>query len=279
MKSPDIFAYTDSLLYLKDWFQYQKEKNPHFSYTTFSQKAGFKSRSFIQLVLKDQRSISAKSLFPMLKGLGLKAKEAHFFEALVDFRQAKSHEEKALHWERIRKLGKSSSAAKLRSQEFDFFREWYIAPLREIICNTEFKDDFEDLSQTIQPKITPKQAKDALNLLKDLKLIQQNKKGLWEHSDQHIHASSLSISHALREFQRTNAELASQALERFPRPERNISTITLGTDEKGFQAINQLISEFQENVVKIVEESDNANRVFQMNVQFFPLSKNFKTRE
>lgn len=276
MNKPSIYAYTDSLEYLKDWFEYQKAHSDYFSFASFSRKASFKSRSFIQLVLKDERKISSKSVFQMISGLGLQGKEAHFFEALVDFRQAKTNEEKCLHWQKIRKLGKSSPQAKLRAQEFDFFKEWYLAPLREVVCNYNFEDNFANLASMLVPRITLSQAQSGFEILTNLKLIQKSENGLWEHSNQHIQASSLTQSLAVRQFQKENNRLAEQSLDRFKRTERNISTITLGTNPVGFQALNELIKEFQENVVKIVEENEGAEQVMQLNVQLFPVSKSWK---
>lgn len=277
MDEPVIYAYTDFLEYLREWFRYKKGSTSHFSFASFSLKAGFKSRSFIQAVLKGDRKISSKSLFQMIEGLQLNEKEAHFFEALVDFRQAPSHQEKELHWKRIRKLGKSSPQAKLRSQEYDFFKEWYLAPLREVICNLDLKFnekiDYQSLAHQLTPKISRKQAEEGFSLLKDLNLIVAGDDGYWTHSEQHVQASPITRSLAVREFQRINHKLAQESLDRFKRQERNSSTITLGTDEDGFRALNELIQEFQENVIKIVEEGHKVQRVFQLNLQLFPVSK------
>lgn len=280
MTQPSIYAYTDCLEYLQDWFEFQKSSNQHFSFASFSRKAGFKSRSFIQLVLKAERKISSKSLFQIIQGLGLEGNEAHFFEALVDFRQAPTHEEKELHWVRIKKLGRFSDLVKVNSQEFDFFKTWYLAPLREIICNLNLKCsepvDFKMLSSTLSPSVPVRKIQEGFQLLKDLKLIVEDENECWTHSNQHLQASSLTRSLAVRQFQKENNKLAEESLDRFKRTERNISTITLGTNNQGFREINQLIQEFQENVVKIVEENSGAEQVFQLNVQLFPVSKNFK---
>ena len=66
--------------------------------------------------------------------------------------------------------------------------------------------------------------------------------------------------------------------ERHDRKERDISTITFSTTEKGFSKIKNLIGEFQNEVIKIVERHDDAERVYQPDVQLFPLSRTMKDK-
>jgi uncharacterized protein (TIGR02147 family) len=44
---PDIFTYSNSRLFLKDYYGERKKAHPSFSYRYFANKAGFKSKTFI----------------------------------------------------------------------------------------------------------------------------------------------------------------------------------------------------------------------------------------
>lgn len=280
MNEPDLYAYTDYVEYLNDWFAFHKAKSKGFSFASFSRRAGFKSRSFIQLILKGERNISSKSLFQMIQGLQLGDKDALFFEALVDFKQAPTDLEKELHWKKVRQLGKGSPQAKLRSQEFDFFKNWYLAPLREIICNLKIKVDSpldaQALGALLNPSVSARKITEGLEILQSLNLMVPDQDHCWTHSEQHVQASALTQSLAVRQFQKDNHKLAQESLDRFKRNERNISTITLGTNEEGFQQLNDLVQEFQQNVIKIVEQQDEVQKVFQLNLQLFPVSHQIK---
>ena len=77
----------------------------------------------------------------------------------------------------------------------------------------------------------------------------------------------------VRNFQKQNIQLAGEALERFDKNDRNISTITLSTTEEGFERIQDLIRDFQNDVIKVVEEYEDVEKILQLNLQFFPLCR------
>ena len=83
---------------------------------------------------------------------------------------------------------------------------------------------------------------------------------------------------AIRNFQKQNNRLALEALERHQRQDRDISTITLGTTQKGFEEIKNLIVSFHDDVLKIVQRNEAAERVYQVNLQMFPLTKIMKNK-
>jgi uncharacterized protein (TIGR02147 family) len=272
-----IFDYSSYLEFLKDWFEEQKSGNKSFSYAWFSTRAGFRSRSFMQFVLRGERPLSVKSAFKVAQALGLNKRETQYFETLISFAQARTDEEKTFLWDKIRNLNKSSKAIKLKGQEFDFFKHWYVAPLRELVCNIDFKDDFAFLGRQLSPQISAKEAKEAFSLLLDLKLIRA-KGSIYEHADLHLKASEEMHSLALRNFQKMNNQLAFETFERHRKEERNISTITLGTTDQGFADLQELIQSFHEDVVRIVEKYDGADRAYQLNLQLFPVTRPFRNK-
>ena len=76
----------------------------------------------------------------------------------------------------------------------------------------------------------------------------------------------------LRHFQKENLQLASKAIDRFPRPQRDISTLTVSISEDGANRIREELADFRKKLVNIVAEDQNVDRVYQINFQSFPLS-------
>ncbi len=52
---PNIFNYMDYREFLEDFYDEQKSANKAFSYQYFANKAGFKSKSFIKLVIDGKK--------------------------------------------------------------------------------------------------------------------------------------------------------------------------------------------------------------------------------
>jgi hypothetical protein len=67
-------------------------------------------------------------------------------------------------------------------------------------------------------------------------------------------------------------DLAKRSLRTHPKDLRNVSTMTMNISAANFMEIQDLIGDFQNNVAQIVEASDTSDRVYQLNIQLFPLS-------
>jgi uncharacterized protein (TIGR02147 family) len=68
-------------------------------------------------------------------------------------------------------------------------------------------------------------------------------------------------------------KLASNALEQVSTPRRDISTLTAGVSEEGFNIIKKEIQLFRKRLVQLIDEDKNQDRVYQINFQLFPLTK------
>ncbi len=271
--SVNIFNYTNYIEYLNDWFKAKKASQPNYSYQMLANKAGFKSRSFMQFVMRAERPLNLKTIPKVTLALNLNKSQAQYFEAMVFFKESKDHETRLRYWEVMKKLGKSSKIIQLQSTQFEYLKDWYLAPLREVICKVDFKNDYAYLGRLLLPSISSAKAKDAVQTLSKLKLVKR-KGAIYKAMDKHIQAFQLVQSLAIRNFQKQAFLLGNFAHERIPKEQRDLSTITLSSSEDGFEKIKKLAKEFRKDVLKIVEESDSYNRVFQLNLQFFPVSVN-----
>ena len=74
-------------------------------------------------------------------------------------------------------------------------------------------------------------------------------------------------------------ENASKALQSLPKKERNFSGLTLGISAQAYEKICSEIRLFQDKVLAIAEEDRNSDRVYQLNLQLFPVSVSTKLRK
>ena len=73
-------------------------------------------------------------------------------------------------------------------------------------------------------------------------------------------------------YHREMMRLASEALERVPRDEREISSVTLCIDGSRMEALKRDLEHFERDLLQRYC-ADDADRVVQVNFQMFPLSK------
>lgn len=66
---------------------------------------------------------------------------------------------------------------------------------------------------------------------------------------------------------------AVAAVENYPKTERTIFGITVGVSAEMFEIINAEIAAFKDRIVTLVSRDDKGGRVYQLNMQLFPMSK------
>ncbi len=112
---------------------------------------------------------------------------------------------------------------------------------------------------------------EALSRLCTLGLIIR-KKNHWMLLSKNLTTSNDVPNFLLRKVNREYIEKAIEALEDVPMDRRNISGITMAIDVKKLPIAKQMIQDFRRDLAKVLE-SGKKNQIFRLNVQFFPISK------
>jgi uncharacterized protein (TIGR02147 family) len=269
----NIFTYTNYRHLLKDFYEDMKRKTPAFSYHVFAQKAGFKTKSYLIDVIAGRKALSRESVLRVTRAMGLKKKETEFFETLVHFNDAAILKDREIYFGRLKTIAGKSSAKTLQTDQYAYFSEWYHPVIRELLTQEGFDGDSESLAKRVLPSISARQTKDAVALLLRLNLIQKAPGGRFKLKDTALTTGDEVTSLAILKYQHKALELAAEALERVPAPKRDISTLTAGVSEEGFNIVKKEIQLFRKRLVQIIDEDKNQDRVYQVNFQLFPLTK------
>ena len=269
--APSLRSFLDYREYLKAHFEFQKKTNRFFSHAFFARKAGFKSRTFILKVMQGEKSLSRSSIYKVALALSLGKKDQDYFSLLVFFNDAKSGEEKNFFFNQLKSLNKDSRSSLLRNDQFQYFNNSYNAVIREIVAFTDFQEDYKRLGEMVSPNISAKKAKESVDLLLRLKLILK-KEARYEQTDTVVTTGDEICSLAVQNFQRENLELASEALGKYSE-EKDISTITFGTNATGYLQIKREVVNFRKRLLGIMANQKGLDQVYQLTFQLFPLSK------
>jgi len=269
MKS--IFDYLEYRDFLKDFYEEKKTEHSYFSYRLFGAKVGIDASYLAKVIIKT-RHVADPSIRRITEFCGLKGAEADYFEALVHFVKSKSHKTSKLLFEKLLSL-KGVKSNKLLEHQYAFYQKWYHSAIRSIIEFCDFKGNFKALAERLSPPITVKEAKDSIRLLEKLQLIKKDETGVWHMAATAITTGAEWSSLAIQSFQEETIKLSSKSLTRHPKQVRDVSTITMNINETDFEEIKERIKEFRASIIKYVNEQSAPDRVMQLNIQFFPLSK------
>ena len=81
-KSVSIYDYTDYRLYLRDYYEEQKTKNPAFSYRYFAKKAGFNSSGLYKDIVDGRTGITRSLILRFATAMKLMPKQQEYFETI-----------------------------------------------------------------------------------------------------------------------------------------------------------------------------------------------------
>jgi uncharacterized protein (TIGR02147 family) len=271
-----VFEYDNYRDYLRDLYGFYKKTKPQFSYRYFSQKAGFRSPNFLKLVIEGKRNLSPESIERFTSALKLNKKETEFFRILVHLNQARTIGEKKLYAEQLMQSRTFRYIHPLRQDQYRYYAEWYNIPIRELTTLPEFSEDPGWIARSLLPPISPQQAQKALDLLLQLGLLERDESGRLVQADAFISTGDEVTSTSVANYHREMIQKGSEALDRFPGPDRDVSSVTMALSEEVFQEIKSLIQKFRKELLAIADQDQRPEGVYQVNFQLFPLAKRAK---
>lgn len=268
----NVFEYVDLSKFLEDFYLAKKEKSKCFSYRQFARNANV-SPSLLQDVIVGRRSLSEVAAVKFSSAMKLNKNESEYFLWVVRFNKAKTPEAKNAAFAEISRYRTKAKMKFLDQDQFDFYSQWYHSTVRLLTTFKCFDESPEWIANTLNPKITPKQAKDSLNLLERLKLLVRNSNGNLEISQGILSTDYELNSLAIRNYNRSMMTMGTESIDSIGREFREISTLQISISENGFKEIKERIRRFKEEIMEVaVNEKVDPELIYHMNLQLFPLT-------
>jgi uncharacterized protein (TIGR02147 family) len=268
----NIFTYIDYREFLEDFYDEQKRVNKAFSYQYFANKAGFKSKSFIKLVIDGKKNLTNDSIQKLNNVLRLNEKAFSYFCDLVAFNQTRSIQQRNFYFEKLTQYNKRSTARTVIHDQYEIYSKWYYSTLRELVVAFDFKGDFELLGKRLKPAISARKAREAVKLLVKLRFIE--KKGdKYFQCDPLITTGDEVRSLAISNFHIQNLGVAISSIDTVKSCDRDISCLVLGLSDEGFKRVKDEIQQFRKKLLAIAAAETIIDRVYHLNFQAIPVSE------
>jgi uncharacterized protein (TIGR02147 family) len=268
--SVSVFHYSDYRRFLKDAFALKGDSKKPFSYRAICGKTGIKSSGHLTLVLQGKANISIRLTLKFARFCKLNKRETEYFQYLVLFNQAKSHHDKLDYFRRMISF-KESLVHVVDANQYEYYNKWYHSAIRALLEIIPVNDNFEELANAVQPRISVDEAQKSLALLERLGLAGKDEKGFYRPTDRMIDSGPTVGTLALTNYALNQLDLGKEAFDRFPVDERIFSWVTLGISERGYARVVEELRAFRQKMYEIAKE-DTSERVYQINIQAFPVS-------
>ncbi|MFP4162403.1 MAG: TIGR02147 family protein [Chitinispirillaceae bacterium] len=276
----DIFNYTDYRKFLNDYYLEKKSCHRHFTVRYIAKEVGFKSASFFSQLVRGRSNISLELAGKFSTFMNLTKTQSAYFETLILYNQARSHEEKRIYFEKLTTF-RQSKIKQIDAKYFEFYDKWYYSALRELFYIYPFDGkDYKGLAKLLEPSISPQQARRAVARLEKWGLIRKDQNGFYVRSDNQSISTGLDAhSFYINNYQRAVLNLAKEAIDNFAKDSRQFSTLTLSLSPSGYKNFLWELQEFRHKLLSLGENDSEEDRIYQLNIQLFPLSKQLQRKK
>lgn len=267
----NLFEYLNYRDFLKDAYEERHASDWRFSHRYIAEKAGFDASMFNK-ILQGKRNLTSRLVSVFADIFCSDEREKKYFADMVAFNQAKNHSESRQFLEKL-VATKECKVQDVAKDQFEYFDNWYHAVIRELVTFYPYVGDDAALGLMVRPPITAREVKSSIALLERLSMIRKNETtGFYEQTQGLISSGSESYNTAVNSYIQQNLAVAQDAMDRFNRDERNLSTLAFGCDEATYLELVEMVRRFRREVLAKVGQCQKPNRVFQLGMQIFPLS-------
>ena len=269
-----VMEYNNFRIYVRDFYSERKDRSGY-TWRDFAKAAGYSSPVFLKLVCDGKANLSEVGVERVAAAMGLVGVDLQYFRLLVAFNQCKDSAAKKKIYKQMRAIAEENAVSLVGAEQYDYFETWHNPVLRELAPKMKGATPAK-MAEQVKFGVTTADVKKALAMLTELGLLKKDDEGNYVQASKSVTTGDIDVTAlAVRDMHRQMGNLAVKAIDEVPVDERDISGMTLGVSEVAFQKIVKEITDFRRRIGAIVMDDTGAERVYRMNVQLFPLTKDF----
>lgn len=263
-------GFLDYREYLSAFFEQRKAVAPWYSYKVFGDGVGL-DQSQVFRILQKNLHISKRALPRFVKYLQLDAREAAYFEKLVELGRARRESDARRLFAEVLEL-KGSQSRELGDDQYELYAKWYHSVVRTLLGFVRIRDEYELLGKMVSPPISAEEARSSVELLERLGLAMRDGSGYWKLSGLTLTTGKDYRSKLVRAYQAESMKLAMQSLEVHEKSERDVNVMNMALDESAFRDCLLILNTAREEIRERVEKVKTPDRVVRLASAFFPVA-------
>jgi len=265
-------AYVDCRAFLLEYFQKTKTAVGRYSYAEFAADLGFAPTGFINQIVKGRRPLTVRMSTRIAAALGLNGLERRYFVTLTNYTNEKSTKIREELFQKLISLKTTALPSADDQDILTYFSEWYHPVIRELVGRQDFSADPAWIAENLIPRIRPNQAKNSLALLKRLGLIKLVKNRL-QQTEKSLSTGPQVKNISVIRYHQQMIDLGKEALTRTNAKDRNITALTVRISAADAEVMMQKLYDFQMQLLKEAEAKNDGEKIYQVNMQMFPVAK------
>jgi uncharacterized protein (TIGR02147 family) len=274
---PEIHSIPDFREFLKLYAESAKKRRPNWSYGAWAKSLGLKSASSITKVVHGQRQPGPDLVDRLIRYFKFYGKEEEHFRNLILLARSgkNAHIQKMILRESEAVTAKKFESRMIEICQFHLLSDWWHYSVRELLKLKKFDRNPRAIAKLFRRALSPNQIRESFSILERLSLIRRNAKLEFEVVDATVSTPSGIRNEALQKYHSQMLGIAQDRIRDVPPDRRHFHGFTFLLHEKNLPKAKMLIQEFVERFDQLLDPTD-ATALYQMQVQLFPLTEDFK---
>jgi len=265
-----ITEYQDYRSFMLDYYE-ERKANSAFSWRNFAKDSGFTSSSYLNLVCHGKACLSRVGARRVAKAMDLSGEQTEFFVSMVTFEETQKDEVKKAAFEKMQVMVKNNKVRVAGDEVATYFESWWNPVLREL---APMMPGFtpEQIAKKFYFGITRVDVRDSLDFLVKNGFLKKVANHVYERTNKAVRGSSEAIPASIRSMHKQMALHAARSIEILPKSERNFSGLTVAASKKTYEQVVEELNKCRKKIASIVASADDADRIYRLNLQLFPIT-------
>jgi uncharacterized protein (TIGR02147 family) len=274
--APNIYRYDDFRVFLKEVFQYRKDRDGDYSYRKFAKDAGIANPGYLLDVIVGKRTLSDNAVKKTAAAFELNEAETEFFRLLVDFGQSKKDGKRQEIYQEILYRRNRSRFARLSPSLVKYYQDYHYPLVYSALHALDFRGDYEHFGGAFDPPIAPAALKKYIRDLCEWELVKQGADGRYAVTEAFVEPPE-TMGALVRRLNREWILQAAESLFRHAPEDRHVSTLLLSVSDETRKRLRDEVERFRREVLDIVaKDGGKPSGLMQLSLQYFPKTKKRK---
>ncbi len=267
VERPEIFSYLNYRQFLDDFVLYLRAMKLY-SARKFALVVGFKSPSYLKMIIDGHRNIGTEVVARLAGALNLKKDEVAFFEKLVLFNQTENMDLKDRAYEDLLTFRKFRSVHAIEAAQYEFYSRWYLPIVFEAAGYLDWTSQKAEFAQRLQISIP--EVDRSLEILEKLGLVERRQKTILK-KDISLETDPEASHLYIRNFHREMMTQALKKVDTIPQDQRDLQGLTIALSEEEAKEFKKMMYNFIAKMNKKFSGSVRPKKIYQLSTQFFPI--------
>ncbi len=275
MNLQSIYHYTNPRQYLLDYLSARQLNEKTFSVRKWAKEMELKSHSLLVMLLQGKRQLRIQHCHFLLRGLSFTLNESAYFEAIIQYQNAKTIEEKTFIAKLMNELNPGREVKTKEVLEFKIISGWVHMAIMAMTELKDFRGTETEIHRLLAGKLTLSEIRAALTRLLDMELLKWDEVSRLVPTFNQITTRDDIQNEGAKEYHRQVIALAANAIDKQKLEEREFQSFTMAIAKEKIPLAKEMIRRFRRKLSQAV--SGEGDEVYQTSIQFFRLTENSKT--